>query len=62
MSIQCVLEFGRVPFRFGFAGKGEIVVVGEIVSFFEEVVFHVEDVVGDFIDFLIGFVVGEGLL
>jgi hypothetical protein len=44
------------------AGKGEIVVEGEVASFFEEVVFHLEDVVGDFIDFLIGSVVGEGLL
>ena len=62
MQIPGVLEFGGVSFRVGLAGEGEIVVVGEVVAFFEEVVLHVEKVVEDFVDFLIGLVVGEGLL
>lgn len=62
MEVPGVLEFGRVALGIGLTGEGQVVVVGEVVALFEEVVFHVEKVVEDLVDFLVGLVVGEGFL
>ena len=62
MKIPGIFELGRISFRIGLSGESEIIVVREVVTFFEEIVFHIEQVVKNFIDLLVSLIVHECVL